>query len=76
MYVVAIDMANLQEDRGLIWAHDHGEPVAEVSDPDRVAVGVEDLCFVEAVLERGRGDDWILHCSKLTCERWWGQDLW
>lgn len=62
MCLVAIDVSDLQEDRGLVGAHDHGEPVSKVPDPDRVSVGVQDLALVESVLERGRGeapDTWL-----------------
>lgn len=41
--LLAVHVANLQEDRGLVGADDHGEPVAQVPDPDRVAVGVKDV---------------------------------
>ena len=47
--VIAIDIADLQEDRGLVGTHDHDEPVAEIPDPDRVAVGVEDLSFTKSM---------------------------
>jgi len=44
-------------------------PVAEVPDPDRVAVGVQDLLFAEAVLESRWRDDWLFqHDPKVTCE--------
>ena len=51
VHLIAIDITDLQEDRGLVGTHDHGEPVAEIPDPDRVAVGVEDLMFTQAMLE-------------------------
>ena len=54
---MAIDVSDFQEDRSLVGAHDHGEPVAEVPDSDRVPVCVEDLGLVESVLERGRRED-------------------
>lgn len=35
-----------------VRADHHGEPVAELPDPERVAVGVQDVLAAQAVLER------------------------
>jgi len=64
---LTMDVAHLQDDRGGVRADHHGEPVAEVPDPNRVALSVEDLVLVESVLESGLGDDRIVHNTKLTC---------
>lgn len=55
MALLAVDVADLEEERGVVWTHDHGEPIAQLPEPDRVAVGVDDVAFVQSVLERGRG---------------------
>jgi hypothetical protein len=40
---VAFDVTDFEEDGGCVRADDHREPVSEVPDPDRVAVGMENL---------------------------------
>lgn len=64
--LLAVHVANLQDDRGLVGADDHGEPIAQVPDPDRVAVGVKDVLLVQSVLDRG-GAMIVRRLSKVTC---------
>jgi len=52
-----MDVSDLQDDRRSVRTDHHGEPVTEVPDPDRVAVGVEDLVLVELVLRSGLGGE-------------------
>lgn len=65
--MVAIDIADLQDDRGLARTHDHRESLTQVADLDRISARVEDLGFVQSVTECGRGDDGFLRHVKLTC---------
>ena len=50
--LLAIDVADFQECRGLAGADDHGQPVTEVPDPDRVAVRVQDVLLAQSMLQR------------------------
>ena len=49
---VGFDVADFEDECGPVGADHHGEPVAEVPDPQRVALGVQDVLAAQAVLER------------------------
>ena len=66
---IALDVPDLEEDRRRVRANDHREPVTQIPDPHRVPVGMQDLLFAQAVLQRRRSNDRILdHTHKLTCQ--------
>ena len=68
MSPLAIDVTDLQEDRGLVETNDQREPFAETLDLNRSPIRVKDLRFVQSMLQRGRGDDRLIrHPSKITC---------
>lgn len=64
---LTFDVPDFKDDGRRVGTDHHGEPVPEIPDPDGVEVGVEDVVFAQPVLERGLGEDRLIHITKLTC---------
>src|SRR5665811_1046768 len=63
-----VDDADLVDDGREVGPADHREPFAQVEDPNRVCVGVQDVLVTHAVLACALRDDRIAaHVSKLVC---------
>lgn len=59
------DDPDLQQSSAFVGSNEHGETV-EFEDPHGVAVGVEHVGIIDAVLSCALENDWI-HIIKLTC---------
>jgi hypothetical protein len=65
---IALDHADLKDDCGPVRADEHGEPVIEFEDPDRIALGVQHVLIGDAVLAGAVRDHRIdTHHPKLPC---------
>lgn len=65
---LTFDVPDFKDDRRRVGTDHHGETVPEIPNSDGIAVGMEDLVFAQRVLERGPGDDRLIHITKLTCD--------
>ena len=64
---VALDIADFQDQRCMVRADDHREPITHIPGANGIAIGVQDLIGRQAVLQRLLRDDGLYHHSKLTC---------